>query len=288
MRLQTGDIVKFVGTRITAIDKRSVLGFKSNQTLRTTVFGISGVNGAQPFANGLVKKNFVVYIEKRAKGYPAFSYYTQRVRLFMIEDYKPKTLGKGYVIRLNSLDYVKKTGRVIDVRDLPRQIRNLFYSQRVLTEGIKYTLNKTSKTSKEKIKLLRKNYPMFTGIPKHIQWALYTGKSHRCGQCSAALVYLGMRLYDLDTATNKKEIAEYISNNLIKFWGAKEEDTINVLPIAYRCPECLHDSILVDMVQTAPSPNALFMSSSQKNDRKPCIVNLPCDFINDSKLIYPL
>lgn len=283
MKLDTGDIVEFKNVIVRPQNKSTFISFKSNQSLRTTMFTVSGVRGMVPFANGLIKKKFVVYTD-RPSGQHNFSFNGIK-RLFMLDNYKPIILGSGYEISLTSLKCVKKVGRIIDTTKLPANIRDLFYKQNVLSDCSKSILNKTGKTIKSRIEMLRRNHFMLTGVPKHIQWALYLVKDINCSHCSESLLTPLVRLYDLDTTNEKEELAATIIEVITSHYNINKHTSINVLPIAYYCSDCGRFSILVKVKTKNTNPSKFSISPSGV---KTFTIDVQSKFVKDSKLIYKL
>lgn len=247
--IKTGDIIEFIKPKISKYAKNWFKNSDSGQHISTTAFKIQGVRGSVPFANGLVKKRFVAWVNTSNPNlggelFPRFTF-----SLYLLDNYKPGILGSGYQISLSystrCFDQLKITGRILDLKKLPSKIQIDFYRNQVRTDFTQEKFNKVNHSTEDKIAFLRKNFLMLPGLPSHLQWAFLNVISNACQRCGAQLLRDDTKLVDMETVTEKESIAKSISAYLISNKNLNHGNSVQASPIAYTCGGCKYTNFLI-------------------------------------------
>lgn len=232
--LKVGDIVTFKKCKITQRRKARYFSHTTGQSIRTALYTIQNCAGIFPFANGLVKKKFIVKSKDTT-----FSGQT-RIIVSLLDNYKPGILGSGTTIEVRSEYILTKIDRIIDLNKIPIMVAHEIYNQEIRDLDSKNLYNKSNKDITGIIEESRKNTLIMPGVPKHIQWALYYVRYKRCPKCDAPLFKNDISLVDLDGIRDvevKSSIAKTVSDSVINS-PAYTSDFFNVFNMSYKCSNC--------------------------------------------------
>lgn len=249
-RLHTGDIVQIQGAKIRRTTKSWFHNHFTDQRIKTSLFNIQGLlSNSIPFANGLVKKNFMV--TTRIKNYPGPLGGGQAITINLIDNYKPGILGSGYQIEVADTRILKKVGRVVDTKKLPINVAHHLYKTECYNPDNKKLYNTGSLSTIEKIHESRRNYLTMVGMPKHVQWAFLTVKEYYCQDCDCPLWDTTTRLIDLDNVIkHKNEISHEVAAMIIRRHRSNSKvGEVNILPAAFICHNCLFVTYIYELEQ---------------------------------------
>lgn len=250
-RLHTGDIVQIQGAKIRKTTKGWFHNHFTDQRIKTSLFNIQGLlSNHIPFANGLVKKNFMV-TTKTTKNYPQPGGLGEVIMINLIDNYKPGILGSGYQIEVGDKRILKKVGRVVDAKKLPINVAHHLYRTKCYIPDNKKLYNTNSLSTIEKIHESRRNYLTMIGMPKHVQWAFLTAKGYYCQDCECPLWDTSTRLIDLDNIIkHKNEISQEVAARIVRHHrGNSKVGEVNILPAAFICHNCLFVTYMYELEQ---------------------------------------
>jgi hypothetical protein len=233
-----GDIVKIKDPEYKSVNYPiSITNTITGEKEKLETYEILGVIGVHPFAKFLVKKKFVCTGTKD---------YNRTQSFQLLNNYKPGLLGTGYRLNVKNTEILEKTGRIIDLRKLPRRALNTVHlsdKHKRLIESLSRHYRTRGMSILDLITFSRRNIPDIRHEDPGIRYALLFIYKHMYAECrycchsltkNIDVIHIDMFILSL---INKK-VTEVFNKDFI---GNIEY----IFPMGYICKNCGHLNVFV-------------------------------------------